>query len=79
MEEKGEVKMVELKEIADNIIKGQAPKVKEITQKAIDENIPVRSILEQGLIAGMSIIGERFKKNEVYLQEELISSTAMKN
>lgn len=59
--------MVDLKEIADNVIKGQLPKVKELTQKAIAEKLPVKDVLEKGLIAGMSVIGERFKKNEVYV------------
>jgi 5-methyltetrahydrofolate--homocysteine methyltransferase len=67
-----------LQEIADSVIKGQAPKVKELVQKAIDEKVPVKDILEKGLIAGMNVIGERFKKNEVYVPEVLIAARAMK-
>ncbi|MFH1825644.1 MAG: corrinoid protein [Candidatus Firestonebacteria bacterium] len=68
-----------LQEIADNVIKGQAPKVKELVQEAINEKIPVKDILEKGLIGGMSVIGERFKKNEVYVPEVLIAARAMKS
>ena len=71
--------MADLKEIADNVIKGQAPKVKELVSKAISEKVNVKDILEKGLIAGMSYIGERFKKNEVYVPEVLIAARAMKS
>lgn len=70
--------MANLSEIAENIIKGQAPKVKELVQKAIDEGIPVKSILEEGLIAGMNVVGAKFKKNEFYVPEVLIAARAMK-
>jgi 5-methyltetrahydrofolate--homocysteine methyltransferase len=71
--------MANLKEIADNIIKGQAPKTKELVQAAINEGVPVKQILEEGLIAGMNVVGERFKKNEVYVPEVLIAARAMKS
>lgn len=69
--------MVNLKDIAENLIKGKAPIVKELTQKAVNEGIPVERILNDGLIGGMSVIGERFKKNEVYVPEVLIAARAM--
>ncbi len=66
-----------LQEISENLIKGQAPKVKELVQEAIDEGTAPGTILSEGLISGMSIIGERFKKNEVYVPEVLIAARAM--
>jgi len=47
-----------LKEISENLQKGRAKNVKELVQKAIDEGIEVNRILEEGLLHGMSIIGE---------------------
>ena len=70
--------MVELQEIVNAIINGQHLKVGELTQKALDEGKSVREVLFDGLIAGMSIIGDRFKKNEVYVPEVLIAARAMK-
>ena len=70
--------MVDFKEIADAVIKGQAPKVKELVQKAVDEKVTASELLQKGLIAGMGFIGERFKKNEVYVPEVLIAARAMK-
>ena len=66
-----------LMEISENLQKGKAKIVKELVQQAIDAGIPVAQILEEGLIAGMSIIGEKFKNNEVYVPEVLIAARAM--
>jgi len=66
-----------LDEISKNLQAGQAPKVKELVKKAIDEKVPVADILNKGLLAGMSVIGEKFKKNEVYVPEVLIAARAM--
>jgi len=66
-----------LEQLAENLIKGQAPVVAELTQKAIDDGVPVGDILNDGLVAGMSVIGERFKRNEVYIPEVLIAARAM--
>jgi len=70
--------MADLQAIAENIIKGQAPKVKELVQEAIDDNTPVREILQDGLIAGMNVVGVKFKNNEFYVPEVLIAARAMK-
>ncbi len=66
-----------LMEISENLQKGKAKIVKELVQQAIDAGVPVTQILEEGLIAGMSIIGEKFKNNEVYVPEVLIAARAM--
>ena len=69
--------MADLQGIADGLIKGQAQVVSDLVQKAVDEGIGPEEILTNGLIAGMSIIGARFKKNEVYVPEVLIAARAM--
>jgi 5-methyltetrahydrofolate--homocysteine methyltransferase len=68
-----------LEQISENLIKGKAKEVKELVEKAVKENINVADILNKGLLAGMSNIGERFKKNEVYVPEVLIAARAMKS
>jgi len=67
-----------VKEIADNLMKGKANDVKDLVQKALDDGEGPGSILNDGLLAGMSVIGERFKNNEVYVPEVLIAARAMK-
>jgi len=66
-----------LEAVAESLISGQASKVKELIQKALDEGIAVQQILNEGLIAPMTIIGERFKKEEIYLPEVLFSARSM--
>ena len=66
-----------LNEISGFLQQGRAKNVKELVQKAIDEGIGAKEILEEGLLAGMSIIGNKFKNNEVYVPEVLIAARAM--
>jgi 5-methyltetrahydrofolate--homocysteine methyltransferase len=71
--------MADLKALADAIIKGDQNTAVEITKAALDEGTAAKSVLEEGLIAGMDVVGERFKKNEVYIPEVLIAARAMKS
>lgn len=69
--------MVDLKLIAENLQKGRAKDVEALVQQALAENIPAKEILELGLMSGMSVVGDRFKKNEVFVPEVLIAARAM--
>lgn len=66
-----------LNEISENLQRGKAKLVKELVQKALDEGSNPEQILNEGLLAGMSIIGEKFKNNEVYVPEVLVAARAM--
>ncbi|MHC4483062.1 MAG: corrinoid protein [Planctomycetota bacterium] len=70
--------MAELKALADAIIKGDHNAAVEITRTALEEGTEAKSVLDEGLIAGMDVVGARFKKNEIYIPEVLISARAMK-
>ncbi len=70
--------MADLTQIAENVIRGQAPKVKALVESALAEGTPVASILHEGLIKGMGVVGEKFKNNEFYVPEVLIAARAMK-
>ncbi len=69
--------MANLENLKESIISGKAPQVKELTQAAVDEKVPVKNILNEGLIAGMSVVGAKFKNNEFYVPEVLIAARAM--
>jgi 5-methyltetrahydrofolate--homocysteine methyltransferase len=69
--------MADMREIAEALKAGRAPKVKELVAKAVEENVPAERILNEGLIAGMGEIGVLFKNNEVYVPEVLIAARAM--
>lgn len=66
-----------LAEISENLQHGKAKLVKELVQQAIDQGLGVREILDEGLLAGMGIIGEKFKNNEVFVPEVLVAARAM--
>ena len=66
-----------LTEISENLQQGRARMVKDLVQQALDESIPVERILREGLLAGMSIIGEKFKTNEVFVPDVLVAARAM--
>jgi len=66
------------KKITDKIDTGDAEGVAELTEQAVSQNIPAEEILNQGLVAGMNIVSEKFKNNEVFIPEVLISAKAMK-
>ena len=69
--------MSTLNEVSEMLQKGKAQEVKDLVQKALDEGIAAKDILEDGLMPGMAIIGDKFKKNEVYVPEVLIAARAM--
>jgi 5-methyltetrahydrofolate--homocysteine methyltransferase len=70
--------MADLKALAEAVIKGDLNTAMTITKQAIAEKMPAGDILKNGLIAGMDVVGVRFKANEVYIPEVLIAARAMK-
>jgi 5-methyltetrahydrofolate--homocysteine methyltransferase len=70
--------MADLKALADAVIRGDQSAAVKITKSALNERTAPKKILDNGLIAGMDVIGERFKKNEIYIPEVLIAARAMK-
>ena len=76
-EAKGKKVMSILSEISTQLQAGKAKLVKEMVQQAIDEGISAETILKEGLVAGMNVIGEKFKNNEVFVPEVLVAARAM--
>ena len=66
-----------LVEISENLQKGKAKVVKELVGQAVEQGIPAKEVLEKGLLAGMDVIGEKFKNNEVFVPEVLVAARAM--
>ena len=69
--------MADLQGIADAVIAGQLETVTQMAQAAVDEGVTPEDIIEQGLIAGMNVVGVKFKANEFYVPEVLIAARAM--
>lgn len=68
-----------LEEISNQIQAGKTKVVKQLVQQALDEGVPARTILEEGLMPGMSVVGEKFKNNEIFVPEVLVAARAMKH
>ena len=66
-----------VQEISEFLQKGRAKNVKALVQQALDEGIDAKQILNEGLLGGMMIIGDKFKKNEVFVPEVLVAARAM--
>jgi len=75
----GDINMADMEGLAQAIISGDAKSAVELTQQAIEEGVGPQTVLNEGLVAGMGVIGKRFKANEVYIPEVLISARAMKS
>lgn len=68
----------ELKALAQAILEGKRNDAVELTQKLVDAGVSPKQILDEGLIAGMSVAGEKFKSGEYFVPEILVAARAMK-
>ncbi|MDW7674768.1 MAG: corrinoid protein [Bacillota bacterium] len=68
-----------LTELSEALIQGKLNEIKNLAQQALDEGYNPKEIIDKGLIAGMDVVGAKFKKNEVYVPEVLIAAKTMHN
>jgi 5-methyltetrahydrofolate--homocysteine methyltransferase len=69
--------MTIFEKIADEVQKGNSETVETLVAEALSSEVHVGKILNQGLVAGMTIVGEKFKNNECFIPEVLVSAKAM--
>ena len=69
--------MAGIEEVSEALQKGKAKVVKELVQELVDDGVDAKKILNEGLLFGMSVIGEKFKNNEVFVPEVLVAARAM--
>ena len=69
--------MGDLTQLSENLQKGDMDKVRELTVQALEAGHSPGEILSDGLIAGMNVVGVKFKNNELFLPEVLIVARAM--
>ena len=65
---------MELSLISEKLQAGRAKEVVALVQQALDEGIPSQKILEEGLMAGMAVVGIRFKNGEAFVPEVLVAA-----
>jgi len=66
-----------LKQIAEGVVGGDEKQVAQLTGQAIEQGTPPKRILDEGLIAGMNVVGRRFKEHEIFLPDVLLAARAM--
>lgn len=66
--------MIDPEHIAQNLNQEKPPQVKDLVQKAVDKGQDVQEILSEDILAGMSVVGDKFKRNEFYVPEVLIAA-----
>ena len=64
-------------DISTSLQKGDAKTVTALVQQCIDQGIPAHDILSEGLMAGMAVVGEKFKNNEIFVPHVLVAARAM--
>lgn len=69
---------MELQQIYERVIAGDAPRVKELVEQAVSEGVPPAEIISGYLIPAMTEVGARFERQEFYVPEMLIAARAMK-
>ena len=69
--------MADMEALAAALIRGDRDTVSELVQQAVDGGVNAGTILDDGLIAGMNVVGKKFKNNEFYVPEVLIAARAM--
>jgi len=69
--------MDRLQEISANLQRGDDKKVSSLTRHAIEEKIEAKEILYEGLIAGMNVVGEKYREHEIFLPDVLLAAKAM--
>jgi len=69
--------MASYEELASSVIKGNAPKVIELTKSLVESGCDPLEIINQGLISGMNVVGARFKVGEMFVPEVLMAARAM--
>jgi 5-methyltetrahydrofolate--homocysteine methyltransferase len=69
--------MADFERMANGVIAGEIDKVGELTQSAVDEGVKPMEIIDNGLMGGMSVVGERFKAGDMYIPEVIMSAKAM--
>lgn len=69
--------MVHMTEISELLQKGKAKDVAALVNQAVEEGVSAEVILKEGLLAGMDVVGRKFRDNEIFVPEVLVAARAM--
>jgi len=67
-----------LEDIKNAIIGGKHDQIEDLVKKAIDAGADLEELINDGMVAAMDVVGEKYSKNEIYVPEMLVSAVTMK-
>ena len=70
--------MADLSAIADAVIRGDDEAVSHLVAEALEAGVAAHVVLNDGLTAGMAVVGRRFRDSEIFVPEVLVAARAMK-
>lgn len=65
------------KEIRSALMEGRSETVRELVSSCLEEGLPPQSVLDEGLVAAMAVVGERFRDNDMFMPEVMVAARAM--
>ena len=71
--------LMDLQQLIEAVIAGNAPETKALTEAALSDGVAPQTIVDDGLIAAMGVVGEHFSRGEIYVPEMLLSARAMQS
>jgi 5-methyltetrahydrofolate--homocysteine methyltransferase len=69
--------MTDIKQISEALVAIESDRLKTLVQGALDQGLPAKAILDQGLVAAMDIVGEKMEKGDMFIPEVLMCAKAM--
>jgi 5-methyltetrahydrofolate--homocysteine methyltransferase len=66
-----------LREIGEFLQQGDEDQVRALTERALGQGLPAKKVLDEGLVSGMNVVGEKFKRHEIFLPDVLLAARAM--
>lgn len=70
--------MADFEELSNSVIEGDKEKVTDVAQELVDEGLKPNEIVEQGLIAGLDVVGQRFKDGDMFVPQVMMAAESMK-
>ena len=67
----------QLEQLSTAILEGDSEKTAKLVQKALDQGLPAKTILDDGMVVGMNEVGARFKRGDMFVPEVLMSAESM--
>lgn len=68
---------MDLTPLAEALAAGRLPKIKPLVSEALAAGVPAKEILENGLLAGMKVVGDKFKAGKMYVPEVMLAARCM--